>query len=529
MRKSLIAVIVLGLVAAPLAVLAGGAQQPVAATSDLIEVRVALPEIVNARFAPGEDMTDNLWTRMWEREYNVKVIVDWISAEYATRLNLAIAANTLPDIFTANPVQFSQLVEGRQLRDLQAAYDAYAGPGMRKMMEENAIIVDTGRFDGQLLALPRLHYGYETMTPFVWARKDWMEQAGITELRSIADLENMMRTFQRRFGARYGIMLERTLYNFFQLAPAFHAYPTIWVDGPGGTIVHGATLPETRDALAAWASWYAEGLVRSDFGTLNTQAMLEDAYNGRAGVYAQQNWAGWQVGADMVRNQGPDSYFMPLDLPSVDGRKVMYPIVFPNGVYNVVRRGYEHPEVLIKLVNNYIHVLDEAMVQGTMPLEEVLPFNTNDMHHVTGPFKVEFNHYRDIQEVSRAVSTGVEDLNSGNAYLFYNEIRKYLDHDDLVGLGRYIQMGRRDAPRSSLVLALDHVDNDHLLFTRMFGVPPQEVRDFGTTLQDLLVEGFARIIIGAEPLSYYDTLIENWRRAGGDQVTAAVNRMYGNR
>ena len=49
----------------------------------------------------------------------------------------------------------------------------------------------------------------------------------------------------------------------------------------------------------------------------------------------------------------------------------------------------------------------------------------------------------------------------------------------------------------------------------------------GSTLDDLLIEGYSKIITGAEDISYYDTLMQDWRRAGGDAVTAAVNEMYG--
>jgi putative aldouronate transport system substrate-binding protein len=288
--------------------------------------------------------------------------------------------------------------------------------------------------------------------------------------------------------------------------------------------VYGATLPETKAALAKFADWYKKGYIRPDFATLNSSAMFEDAYNGRTGMYTQQNWAGWQVGADMVKNQGQNTFFIPFNLPSEGGKKIMYPIKFPNSVYSVVNKNYDHPEVLIQLVNSYIHVLDEAMVDGSMKIDEVLPFNTNDMHHVTGPFKVHFQHYNDIKEVSTAIATGVPKFSTGNAYLFHSEIRKWIDKGDMVGLGRYIQMGM---PWSSLVHALEHVDGKHLLFDKVWGVPPQAARDYGSTLDDLLIEGYTQIITGKQPVGYYDELIQNWRKAGGDTVTAEVNAMYG--
>jgi putative aldouronate transport system substrate-binding protein len=57
---------------------------------------------------------------------------------------------------------------------------------------------------------------------------------------------------------------------------------------------------------------------------------------------------------------------------------------------------------------------------------------------------------------------------------------------------------------------------------------PEEVTRYGSTLDDLLLEGFTLIILGQQPVSYFDTLVRNWYAAGGQEVTDAVNRMYGN-
>ena len=49
---------------------------------------------------------------------------------------------------------------------------------------------------------------------------------------------------------------------------------------------------------------------------------------------------------------------------------------------------------------------------------------------------------------------------------------------------------------------------------------------YGSTLDDILTEGFTKIIIGDEDVSYFDELVSNWRTAGGDTVIQAVNEMY---
>ena len=495
--------------------------------AETVQIKVAYPEVTNAVFAEGEDQNNNLWTKIWKERFNVEVLADWVSIEYDTKLNLAIASQAIPDAFRANTVQFNQLIAADLIEDLTEAYETYGSPSYKDMMESNWDIVETAMVDGKIMGMPRLHYGYETSTMHLWLRKDWAEASGITDdnMKTIADFEFAMDAFMKNHGAKYGVMLEKTLSTFFQMAPSFHAAPQIWVDGPDGSIVYGATMPETKAALAKWAEWYSKGYIREDFATLDSAAQFQDAFKGFAGAYFQQNWAGWQVGKDMLDNQGDNTWFVAYPMPAVDDSKIMFPLTFQNDGYSVVRKGYANPEVLIKLTSSYVDILDDSLGEGTMTLEEVLPFNTHDMHHVTGPFKVLFQHYNDIKEVVAANETGVEKFSSGNGTLFYNEIQKWIKDKDSVGLGRYLQMGYA---QSSLARAIGHVDNEQILKDKVWGATPQAVIDYGSTLNDLLVQGYTKIIMGVEPIDYYDTLIAEWKTAGGDAATASVNEMYGN-
>lgn len=489
-----------------------------------VDIHISIEEPANPVFAEGEDYSNNLWTKRWKELYNVNVIVDWVTTEYDTKMNLAIASNQLPDMFKINAVQYNQLQQAGYLKDLTETYNTYASPTIKGMMESNWDIVETAMADGKIMAMPRLHYGYECETSQIWARKDWMEQTGVTEFATIEDLEKVMKAFKDNNGAAYGITLEKTLDCFYRSAPMFHALPKIWVKGEDGTLVYGSVQPEMKEALATWAKWYQEGLIRPDFGTLDNAAMLEDSYNGKAGLYFSGNWAGWSVGRDMVNNQGENAYFIAYDMPSVDGEKAMMPVQFNNFSYHGVNVTCEHPEILFKLTNDYCYVLNESVAEGSMTLEEALPFSTNEMHHVTGPFKVEFPSYTDCMDVYNAVNTGKEEFHSGYGFIYYDEVKKWTESNDTVGLGRYLQMG---LDNGGMVIGCKHVDNGQIQKDAMWGLKPQTVLDYGSTLDDLLVEGFTQIIMGVESVDYFDSLVESWKMAGGEQVTQAVNEMYG--
>ena len=193
---------------------------------------------------------------------------------------------------------------------------------MKSMMENYWDIVETAMDGDNILSMPRLTYGYETLTPHIWLRTDWVEADGIGEINTVEDITAVMDTFMQTNGAQVGLMMEKTLTALRYLAPAWHAAPNIWIKNEEGDIVYGSVQPEMKEALAQFAQWFKDGYIRQDFGTLDQAAMLQDAYQGKAGVYIQQNWGCWGVGKEMVDNQGDGTYFTAHDVPSADGENL---------------------------------------------------------------------------------------------------------------------------------------------------------------------------------------------------------------
>jgi len=476
------------------------------------------------QFPEGEDVYNNMWTKAWKRDFNIEVKTLWVSSDYTTKLNLAIAAQDLPDIFYCDNVQFQQLVEADLLQDLNEVYEEYASPKLRKMLEQDdPDIFATIHIGDKLMAIPRLHYGYECMTYFMWIKKNWMEEAGSPEIKTLDQFEDLMETFMEKYDSPYAMPLSKNLEQFFYMAPTWHVYPKIWLDDGAGKIVYGSTMPEMKNMLAKWAEWYKEGILRPDFATLDFDTMEADVLNGVVGVQPGENWYSWTI-ADTLKNTGEGTWLEAYDLPSVDDKPVKYPIPFPNSVNNVVTKQCEHPEVLIKLIDYYVYLLNESVANGDKKIEEVLPFTENNMHHCTGPFKVEFRSYDDVKEVVAAVKTGKPEFSSGYAYNYYNEVMKWYNSKDPTALGRTLQMGQE---RSSLNLAVGYVDRNLLIKSKLWGVSPQALLDYGTNLDELLAVGFTKIIMNEEPVDYFDQLIEEWKAAGGEEVTIAVNEMYG--
>lgn len=493
---------------------------------EVVDVHIAMGERANTIFPEGQDYFNNMWWDFFRENYNVNVIVDWTSDQFGTKLNLAIASGEIPDMFTCDLTQLNQLIDAGLLEDLTEAFETTASDSIRKYMTDNWDIVETGCRDGAMYAMPILHYGYECNTNFIWGRNDWLEAADVSEINSLDEVEELAKYFMSDFGAEYGLMLDKSLDAFYMSAPLFGVAPGIWEEDEDGTLVYSTINPAMKEVLAKWAEWYKEGLLRSDFAVIDSTVTYEDAYNSKVGLTFFYQWGGWIFGQDMIKNQGENSYFIPFDFPAdINGNDVKYPITFSNGGYNVCRKGYEHPEVLIKLIDSYYWLFEESILEGSMTLEDCMPFNTNEMQHVSGPFKVEFASYNGAKRVNKALVTGVEDFASGNEIICYNECRAWLDNGDTTGIGRYLQQG----PHGSVTYGCKHVDNNQLAKDAIWGPKPQIAYDYGSALDTILAEGFTLIIMGEEPVDYFDTIVENWKTAGGNEVTDAVNAMYGNK
>jgi putative aldouronate transport system substrate-binding protein len=179
------------------------------------------------------------------------------------------------------------------------------------------------------------------------------------------------------------------------------------------------------------------------------------------------------------------------------------------------------------LINDYVYVINEAPILGTIPAEEALQFNINDMNWVTGPFRVTFPHYNDVVDIQNALLTGDEShVITGYARLALDDIMGWINYRDTTSMGRFAQMGHT---RASLAVAVGYEDNGQFVYSRAWGAMPQSVLDFGGITDSIIAEGVTRIIMGLDPLEHWHTVVEDWRAAGGAEMTREINEYFGNR
>ena len=61
------------------------------------------------------------------------------------------------------------------------------------------------------------------------------------------------------------------------------------------------------------------------------------------------------------------------------------------------------------------------------------------------------------------------------------------------------------------------------MYDQFFGAPGEVMTTKKTTLDDMLDQVFIKIIAGQEPLESFDSVVEQWKTAGGQDYTDAFN------
>jgi len=493
----------------------------------------------------GDTPENNQYTRYVKDTLNIDTQYIWTAsnADYDQKINLAIASNDLPDAMVVNLSQLNQMVKADQLADLTEAYKDYASPAVKQMMDSsNGIALNAVTFDGKILAIPALTVpddGYQLM----WIRQDWLDKLNLEVPKTVDDIEKVAQAFVTENpsgadGGTIGILgpqngglvhadfLQPTngMWAFDPIFFSYQAYPGFWVKGPDGKATYGSILPETKTALAKLADWYKKGLIDPEMGVRSDSSAPVSA--GTVGLYFGEWWNGyWPLPDSVKNNPGANwqAYAVPLDSDGMWNPHQGTPATS----FVVVRKGYEHPEAAMKIVNLFNR--DESKMDLTVGSldDEVLrlPQAMYDEGEVTykamldvlnGKAKAEdfadpkYDVYKllkdDVKQIGTAKLAPFDDMNI--EYWDTASSAWSRSYSILVGNGAiYNPIGGKD--KVNVVFSLTYT-------------PTATITTKWANLKKLEDEVFLKIILGQAPIDSFDQFVTDWKAQGGDELTAEV-------
>lgn len=500
----------------------------------MVNITTAKTAGLDQVFDNGDDHTNNPWTRAWKDQLGIEVTYDWVDTEqssFDTKLNMAIASNTMPDSFKCNYIQYRQLMQAGLIMDITEYYNNNTSQRVRDYEKTDPDTIKLSSKDGKIYGIPGYYYGIIDGPKDLWVRKDWYEEAGKPEVKTVAQFEELAKKFIADKGG-YGLSISNTLDELFMTGPMFNVYlgtPSggsyFWYPDDTGRVKAGITHKEMKTALETWAKWFQEGILSPDFANLDSNKMNEDVVNGKAGFQPYYQWAGWLNGPNLVAAQGSnDAYMIPLPFPTMDGSQVQGQVGFPNGSVIVINKECANPAAVMKMISFTDYVMFDPNTKLTD--EEFKGYTDGQREHVPGSFEIIDPQADMIQfeHVLKALKSGdTSELFTAGMKKKYGDSKNWIDNKDPGGIGAYCQQGFDGCAYDN---SKKLIDSGNIIKTSMWGPAPEEFDQTVNTI-DIALQGFTEIIMGTQPIDYYDTVIEQWYAGGGTILEDAVNKYYG--
>ncbi len=485
---------------------------------------------------PGETLEDNRWTKLYTEELGINVKYDWTvkgneqSDAYTQKINVTLASGELPDVVLVNPSQLKQLVDSDMVEDMTQYYKDYASEDFKNIMtQEGTGNIDSVMFDGKMMAIPEPVSTNEA-AHYLWIRNDWLKKLNLQAPKTMDDVLKISEAFTTKDpdgngkNDTIGLPITKDLYSGCMGSEGFfagyHAYPNMWVEDSSGKIAWGSTLPETKVALEKLADMYKKGQLDKEFGVKDAGKVAETVAAGKVGMdYGAQ----WNPMYPLISNFNNDNNADWTSYPIVsnDDKKVMVPLKFNQTRIFAVRKGYEHPEALVKLFNEHVE----------KNWGKTADFNKYYMPVENGGVGV----WKFSPVCPAPVFKNLE------AFVAIDEARKNNDFSKLSGEPKIIQ-GNVDAyakgdktqwgwekiygKEGAFRNMVEYKKNNQLLNEKFVGAPTTTMAEKKTTLEKMEKEVFIKIIMGAAPISDFDKFVSDWNKLGGADMTNEVNEWY---
>ncbi|MFC5404509.1 ABC transporter substrate-binding protein [Cohnella soli] len=482
-------------------------------------------------FEPGEDINKNTIYDYYEQKLGIKLKNNWVVNtvnDYDSKLKIAIASNDLPDFYKVGINDIKQLVDNDMIMDLTELWDKYASADTKsEFTKDGGRQLKAATFDGKLMAIPVTNSPYNAMN-YVWVRKDWLKEMNLPEPKTMADLFKISEAFAKRDtggkGKAYGLSLSKSL-SLSGYFAGYHLYPQQWVKDASGNLQYGSLDPNMKPALKQLQDMFKAGQIDPEFGVKDTSKELELIANNRVGLTYGAFW--YSAAFDSAVKDGKlvqDWEVYPI--PSVDGQPALNPASASVDRFYVVNKNAKNPEAAIKLLNQWI---DYSLHPNNE--NNVLVFSK--AHKDTGKFFWDINPVV-VNSMDAFVKGGElipQALKTGDASILgvdvdriarYEAAKKYMEGE--VTFPNWLQyMIVKEG--GTFAMMYDGYKNNEFHFNEFYGAPTATMGDKMSVLKAKEDEVMTKIIMGAS-VDEYDNFIAEWKKLGGDQITAEVNEWY---
>lgn len=482
----------------------------------------------NSNLPEGDTYEDNAYTRYLRKMLNIQNDNIYMESEdrYNEFANIIVKDQTIPDVMVVSDREtLKELVENDLVEDLTEAFEKCTSTRIKEMYESyGGELLEAGKFDGKLMAVPEtvIDHGPNLL----WLRKDWMDKLGLKEPETLEDAYEIIEAFvKNKMGTEEGeepvglacdtglVGTTSSSYSVDAVFDSFHASPQRWIQ-KDGRIIYGSLTEETKKALFCLHDLYERGILDKNFALRAPNNIRDLVVEGKCGAFFGLWWTPNNPLMDALEKD-KNAEWEPYYLQEPSGQEVYASL--RNNKYVVVRKGYEHPEIVMKIIS----VLFDYTRYEAEDAEEVNAYFALNVDPTARPLVINVDYNEATYQVTkniRAALNGAYGENNLTAIeaSYYQACRNYLEKENYTAEDWAAYKSRISAV--GLLVDGDYTPAVHPYLDDTDGVIPQ-------SLKQLEKDAFIKIIMGEEPVSYFDVFVRQWYQQGGQELTEQIRRL----
>ena len=472
----------------------------------------------------GDTYEDNGYTRYLKKMLNIQnkdVFELEDGNQYEEAVEIAIKDNNLPDIMVVKGQETVQkLAEAGMIEDLTEVYEECTTWRIKDMYASYTdALLNSGKYGGKLYGFPDTVIDHGPT--LLWMRKDWMDKLGMEEPAEMDEAMNYILEFVNQDAAGNGETIglactpelvagSSETYSADGIFSMFHASPRKWVQDAEGEIVYGSVTQECKAALEYLNTLYTKGVLDKKFLLRTSENIEELIKNGKCGAFFGKWWAPnnpLMESYDYDKNAEWTPYFFTKE----DENVLQEYETFEDRLYVVVRKGYEHPEIVAK----YISVIFDYSRYDDKEANEVNEYFSLNVDPTARPLNINVDYRDTLYQTTENIRNTLNKEKPSSSLTgleksYYRTCKAYLD-------GNLTTANAWAAYTSRITAVGTLVD---LNFKSRQPLPLSgEGLKVGEDLLKLEQQTFIQIVCGEKTVGYFDTFVKEWYAAGGKDFT----------
>ena len=492
----------------------------------------------NSNLPKGDTYEDNGYTRYLKKQLNIQnkdVFEAGENDNYQETVSMTIASRELPDVMVVNDMDMLQLlVDNDLIEDLTQVYEDCTSSRIKDIYNSyGSEILDNVTFNGKLMALPETNI--DDGPSLCWLRKDWMDKLGLDAPKTVEDVENIVHEFVQKDpggngkGETVGLVCDDELtggcgysyeYQNDIIFASFGAFPKQWIYNKDGEVVYGSVQNEAKAALGKLRQMYQQGTLDNNFLMRESSNIIELIVSGKCGSFFGPWWSpNNPLMSAMQKN--PNAEWQPYLIQTDKDGQTSFASQNPNDKYVVVRKGYKHPEIVMKIVS----VLFDDLRYDEEDVREMERYYQDNVDPTARPLAINVDYKDALMRCYDSLKDAIqgrkklEDLGLLEG-AYYISCSKYLDRKKETSAQKSWEDWAAYASRMTACSVLRKGQTRQV--KSLFFGETKTMKSNWWRLEELEKKAYLEIVTGQKPLSYFDEFVKEWNRQGGEKIRGEV-------